>query len=201
MYPSPHYQNNDFKTIISVIKQYPLGMLLSSENGQLLITHVPIIYNELTKKLVAHIDKNNPQTAMLVNGAKVTIIFKGPDTYLSPSVFTSTQLPTWNYIAVHITGTVNLIKEASAIKKTMIDMTHFLEGTEQKYSLDFNNSKMDSLVNYVHAFDITITGWEGKFKLSQDKIPTDQEKAKQALIKKSSKDITPFINAIYDTHS
>ncbi|MBG44603.1 MAG: transcriptional regulator, partial [Aequorivita sp.] len=47
-------------------------------------------------------------------------------------------------------------------------------------------------------FEIEITEWEGKFKLSQDKIPQDYENAKEELIKKSRKDVSAFIDKIYE---
>lgn len=56
---------------------------------------------------------------------------------------------------------------------------------------------MDNLINYVQAFEIEISKWEGKFKLSQDKNPTDYKKAKQELIKNSKKDLSEFIEDIY----
>ena len=61
MYPPPYHQSKDVSKMIAVIKQYPFGMLVSSKNNKPLITHIPIIYNETTGKLVAHIDKQNPQ--------------------------------------------------------------------------------------------------------------------------------------------
>jgi Transcriptional regulator len=57
---------------------------------------------------------------------------------------------------------------------------------------------MDRMINYIQAFEITITNWEGKFKLSQDKIPQDYENARQELIKKSGRWETGFINSIYN---
>ena len=56
---------------------------------------------------------------------------------------------------------------------------------------------MKRSINYIQAFDITITKWDGKFKLSQDKIEQDQENAKKELIKKSSKGATGFIEEMY----
>jgi Transcriptional regulator len=129
MYPPPYHQTEDIQKMIAVIQQYPLGMLLSVHNGKPLATHIPIIYNEATGKLVAHIDIQNPQVETLMDGAEVTVVFKGPDTYISPSVYTTKQLPTWNYIIVHITGTITLINEPEAAKNTMISMTHFLVET------------------------------------------------------------------------
>ena len=56
---------------------------------------------------------------------------------------------------------------------------------------------MERLVNYIQAFEIEITHGEGKFKLSQDKIPQDYENAKEELIKNSGKDFSRFIQEIY----
>ncbi|GHC49179.1 FMN-binding negative transcriptional regulator [Ulvibacter litoralis] len=197
MYPPPHHQSEDLQKMIAVIKQYPLGMLISAKEGTPYITHIPIVYNEQTGKLVAHIDASNPQLATLQDGAEVTVVFKGPDTYISPSIYTTKQLPTWNYIIVHVTGTITLINDPEAAKETMVAMTEFLEGTTQKFVLEKDDPRMDRFINYIQAFDITITNWEGKFKLSQDKNPKDYEHAKQELIKKSGEDITGFIENMY----
>ena len=110
MYPPKHHQSTDIQKMIKVIKAYPFGMLISVLNGLPLITHIPIIYNETSGKLVAHIDKYNPQVTTLTNNSKVTVVFRGPDTYISPSVYTTKQLPIWNYIIVHIKGNITLIK-------------------------------------------------------------------------------------------
>ena len=179
------------------MKAYPFATLVSVLDAKSLITHIPIIYNEDSGKLVAHIDKFNPQVETLQDGAEVTVIFKGPDTYISPSVYTTRQLPTWNYIIVHITGTITLINDPSAAKDTMIAMTEFLERPDQKFVLEKDSTRMQRSINYIQAFDITISSWEGKFKLSQDKNEQDQENAKQELIKKSEEDITGFIDEMY----
>lgn len=197
MYPPKHHQTNDQQKMITVMKQYPFAMLVSVIDNIPLITHLPIIYNDKTGKLVAHIDKYNPQVTSLKEGAEVTVVFRGPDTYISPSIYTTKQLPTWNYIIVHIKGTVTLINDPEVAKDTMIAMTEFLEGKDQKFVLEKDNRGMRNSINYIQAFEINITDWEGKFKLSQDKNQQDQENAKQELIKNSCKDISGFIDNIY----
>ena len=164
MYPPPHHQSDDIDKMISVIKHFPLGILISAKDGKPFVTHIPFIYNETTKKLVAHIDRNNPQLETLQDDAEVTVVFKGPDTYISPSVYSTAQLPTWNYIIVHITGNIQLINELEAVKKTMIAMTEFLEGATQNFILKNDDPRMERLINYIQAFEIDITHWEGKFK-------------------------------------
>lgn len=197
LYPPPHHQTNDRLKMISVIKAYPFGMLVSCKDEIPFVTHIPIIYNDQTGKLVAHIDKFNPQLASLYNGAKVTVVFKGPDAYISPSIYSTKQLPTWNYIIVHIKGTIALIHDPEEAKDTMIAMTEFLEQPDQKFVLEKKNSRMQRSVNYIQAFDITINEWDGKFKLSQDKIEQDYLNAKKVLIENSAKDASQFIEAMY----
>ncbi|PVW13338.1 FMN-binding negative transcriptional regulator [Marixanthomonas spongiae] len=197
MYPPPHHQVHDKEKMIAVIKQFPLGMLVSVKNDKPFITHIPFIYNAESGRLVAHIDKNNPQLKTLQDGATVTVVFKGPDCYISPSVYASeNQLPTWNYIIVHLTGTIELLTDPEAAKDSMIAMTEFLEKPEHKFILHKDNPKMERFVNYIQAFEIEITHWEGKFKLSQDKSEVDQANAKKQLMKKAKEDISGFINAL-----
>ena len=198
MYPPKHHQENDIKKMIAVIEEYPLGILVSVLDGKPLVTHIPIIYNHKIQKLVAHIDKYNPQVKTLTNGAEVTVIFRGPDAYISPSIYTTTQLPTWNYIFVHLMGTITLINDPEEAKKTMIAMTEFLEGKLQKYVLKPDNKRMEGAVNYIQAFEIEITRWEGKFKLSQDKVRQDQLNAKEALKENAKKDRDGFIKGMYE---
>jgi transcriptional regulator len=197
MYPPPHHQSGDIEKMISLIEHFPLGMLVSANASKPYCTHIPFIYNKEKDVLVAHIDKANPQLSTLTNDAEVTIVFKGPDTYISPSVYTTKQLPTWNYIIVHITGTIQLINDAERAKETMIAMTEFLEGPEPGFILKKENEAMDRFVNYIQAFEIQITNLEGKFKLSQDKNETDFQNAREALIKKTEEDLSGFINSIY----
>ncbi len=202
-YPPKHHQEKDFKNIIKVVKNYPFSTLVTVKNNAPLITHIPIIYEEDGSKygkLVAHIDKYNPQVETLTNGTTVTAVFHGPDCYISPSTYSTRQLPTWNYIFSHLKGTVKLLTNKESVKETMVRMTSFLEGENPKYVLDQNDSRMDSLVDYIIGFEIEITDWEGKFKFSQDKLKKDQELAKQELIRSQKKDITAFIEQIFENH-
>jgi len=198
MYPPPYHQSHDRSKMIDVVKTFPFGMLVTAHNSDSFITHIPVIYNEDTGRLVAHIDAQNPQVATLTDGAKATVVFKGPDCYISPSVYSTDQLPTWNYIIVHLSGIIHRITAPELIKKTMIDMTAFLEGSRPKFILEKDNPKMDRMVNYIKAFEIEITQWEGKFKLSQDKNDTDYALAKTELIRQCKNGYKEFIDTIYD---
>ncbi len=202
-YPPKHHQEQNFQNILTVLKQYPFGTLISVTDSTPYITHIPLIYEEDESdygKLVAHIDKYNPQVNTLVNGAQVTSVFYGPDCYISPSVYSTRQLPTWNYIIVHIKGIIKRYTDPETVKKTMIRMTDFLEGPKASYRLLPEDPKMQAAINYIVGFEIQITGWEGKFKFSQDKLKRDQELARNALIKSQKRDISSFLDKIFEHH-
>jgi len=183
--------------MIEVIKSYPLAMLISVKNNQPLITHLPLIYDDANDKLIGHIDKYNPQAELLKDDYKVTVIFSGPQCYISPSIYTTTQLPTWNYIKVHLQGSVKLIRNNDLVMQSMINMTEFLEKPNHIYTLAPDNPRMEAAINYVKGFEITITHWEGKFKLSQDKNKKDMENARNELIRFNQESIAEFLKTIF----
>ena len=196
-YPPKHHQDNNINHMIEVIKTYPLATLISVKNNEPLITHLPLIYDETTGNLIGHIDLYNPQAELLKNNQPVTIIFSGPQCYISPSIYTTTQLPTWNYIKVHLKGHVKSINDSEAIKNSMIKMTEFLEQPDHKYVLEPDNPRMDGAINYVKGFEISVTHWEGKFKLSQDKKPKDIKNAREQLIKTNQESIANFLTKVF----
>lgn len=194
-YPPKYHQEHDQNRMIEVIKTYPLATLISVDNNKPLITHLPLILED--GKLIGHIDKFNPQAELLKNNNAITILFSGPQCYISPSVYNTTQLPTWNYIRVHLKGTVEAIESKAALKQSLITMTEFLEAPEHKYVLEPDNPRLDRNLDYIKMFTITITEWEGKFKLSQDKKPSDTENARSELIRANQESIKHFLNSVF----
>ncbi|WP_025743976.1 FMN-binding negative transcriptional regulator [Aquimarina pacifica] len=198
MYPPKYHQEYNPETIIDVALTYPFATIISAKETTPIITHAPLIFNQ--NKLIGHIDKNNPHVHLLKGNYPVVAVFQGPQTYISPSIYATSQLPTWNYIIAHAHGTAKEITDVHVIKSSMVTMTEHLEAPNHAYKIQHDDPRMDRLVNYVHGFEIDITNWEGKFKLSQDKNPTDIENAKQELIKNNQKSIESFVDQIFTKH-
>ena len=196
-YPPPHHQNPNKDHMLEVIKAYPLATIISVTNNTPLVTHLPLIYRETDGKLIGHIDIYNPQTKLMKDDNEVTIVFSGPQCYISPTVYTTTQLPTWNYIRVHLKGEVKAIESKDSLKESLIKMTEFLEAPKHNYILETNNPRMERNLDYIKMFEITITEWEGKFKLSQDKKKGDIDNAKHELIHANQKSIEGFLEKIF----
>lgn len=183
--------------MIEVIKAYPLATVISVKDNQPFITHLPLIYRKADGKLIGHIDIYNPQAELMKDDNLLTILFSGPQCYISPSIYTTTQLPTWNYIKVHLQATVKAIESKEALKQSLIIMTEFLEQPEHKYVLDADNPRMEANLDYIKMFEITITNWEGKFKLSQDKKTQDTVIARAELIRANQESMKVFLDKIF----
>ncbi|WP_034062079.1 FMN-binding negative transcriptional regulator [Lacinutrix jangbogonensis] len=197
-YPPKHHQDNDRNHIIEVIKAYPLATIISVKDNAPLITHLPLIFREDDEKLIGHIDIYNPQTVLLKDNNDLTILFYGPQCYISPSIYSTTQLPTWNYIRVHLKGKVKAIESTEALKESLIKMTEFLEAPDHNYVLDANNPRLDANLNYIKLFEIDIESWEGKFKLSQDKHPKDIRNARAELARTNQENIKAFLDNVFN---
>lgn len=195
MYPPKQHQDDDINHMIEVIKTYPLATVISVKDNEPLTTHLPLIYEN--GKLIGHIDIYNPQTNLLKENNNVTIIFSGPDCYISPSIYSTKQLPTWNYIKVHLKGTVKAIESKSALKKSLITMTEFLETPCHNYVLKPDNPSLERNLDYIKMFEIEISNWEGKFKLSQDKKSKDIEAAREELVTVNQERIRLFLDKIF----
>ena len=200
-YPPPHHQEEQFENALFLVQQAPLATLISTKDNEVLCTHTPLVHqaNNEFGVLVGHLDKFNPQCQHFATAREVTCIFHGPDVYISPSVYSTTQLPTWNYFKVHVKGILTLVNDREAIKQSLIDMTAFLEGNNPKYTLEADNPRMDRALDYIVGFRIEVSHWEGKYKISQDKRKTDQLLAKEALLDQGEA-YTSLIEQLYSHH-
>ena len=201
-YPPKHHQEDRFENALELIKMYPLATVITSSSNKVLSTHIPLVYSDkgTLGTLVGHLDKFNPQINHFEDkDHDLEIIFHGPEVYISPSKYSTTQLPTWNYFKVHLRGKIILKKEPHDVKESLIAMTAFLEGEKPNYVLDENNPRMHAALDYIVGFHIKISSWEGKYKISQDKKKEDRKRAKQALIEAQS-DVINHIERLYENH-
>jgi len=201
-YPPEHHQEDRFENALELIKLYPLATVITSSSNKVLSTHIPLVYSDkgTLGTLVGHLDKFNPQINHFEDkDHDLEIIFHGPEVYISPSKYSTTQLPTWNYFKVHLRGKIILKKEPQDVKESLIAMTAFLEGEKPNYVLDENNPRMHAALDYIVGFHIKISSWEGKYKISQDKNKEDRKRAKQALIEGQS-DVINQIERLYENH-
>ena len=170
MYIPPHYENNDTEEIRRFLVQNSFGILINVVDNKPWGTHIPLeLENDANGNeiLVGHIAKANPQWRHFKQDTEVLCIFNGPHAYVSSSWYKEEEVPTWNYIAVHVYGTLKLLNE----EETMASMHRLANKYEaaSKHPISLNNMSKTTLrqVKGVVGFQIRITDIQATYKLSQ----------------------------------
>ncbi len=170
MYIPQHYKNENLKEVKEFIINNSFGILINHVNGKPWATHIPL---ELEKDnngndiLLGHIAKANPQCKYFTEGTEVLCIFNGPHSYVSSSWYAEEEVPTWNYIAVHIYGLLQIQDE----KALMTSLHKLVDKYEQQSEnpISMHNLSKNTLrqVRGVIGFEIQIKEIQAAYKLSQ----------------------------------
>lgn len=173
MYIPRRYEEKDRETILSFVQANSFCVLISVADGRPMGSHIPLLLekDEAGRDiLVGHISRGNEQKHTLTDGAKVLAIFTGPHAYVSPRWYTKLTVPTWNYIAVHIYGTVTII-EGEALRAAVTRLTDHYEQPMQcpvKVSEIPPKSFEDDLRGII-GFSISLDEVQAAYKLSQNR--------------------------------
>ncbi|MDX1332483.1 MAG: FMN-binding negative transcriptional regulator [Robiginitalea sp.] len=169
MYIPPHYRNENMEEVREFLRQHAFGILVSSGPEVPMATHLPLELEEEGGKsfLRGHFAKANPQWKQLSDGAEVLCIFNGPHAYVSASWYREEEVPTWNYIAVHIRGRYRTQSREELWKSLRHLVEKYEADSQDPVSLDSMSPGTLRQVVGIVGFEIEITGLEAAYKLSQ----------------------------------
>ena len=99
--------------VLDFIRKNSFATLYTQVEGRPWATHLPVFLEGKSEGkfvLHGHLAKANSQWKQLAQAEEVLIVFQGPHAYISSSWYTHENVPTWNYLAVHVYGKVRLIE-------------------------------------------------------------------------------------------
>lgn len=168
MYRPKHFQMNDEEEIFQLIEDNGFAILFSQHQGSPWATHLPLMVDRRDRVLYGHMARPNGQWKD-AEGQEVLAVFQGAHAYISPTWYESDQeVPTWNYEAVHVYGTFEIIEDGEEMTDSLTRLVDQYEGPESTYSLNHvSENKLHGLQKGIVAFRIPISRMEGKAKFSQ----------------------------------
>jgi len=183
MYLPKHFSSQDEKKIRKLIEENAFITLLSYPKDSIpFINHLPVIFspepgeNEI---LLGHMAKRNPQWMHFKENPQATIIVQGPHTYITPSWYKSGRdVPTWNYVALHLQGHIQLVEKFSEQTKVLKQLTSFFERPNPKpWEFELPEDLLDpaALTGAIISFKFKIEKVDAKFKLSQNRSKEDKD--------------------------
>ena len=172
------------EVMLDFIEAHPLGALVtaSPEEG-LFATHLPLVLHRDRGPhgiLEGHVARANPHHRQAHAAGEALVIFTGPDAYVTPSWYPSKAehgkvVPTWNYVAVHVYGTLRFVDDPAFLRRHLDALTHRHEaGREHPWaSSDAPADFIAGLERAIVGVEIAVTRLEGKWKMSQNRPDAD----------------------------
>ncbi|WP_159916891.1 FMN-binding negative transcriptional regulator [Pantoea sp. 18069] len=192
MYLPAHFSETRPQELTRIIRQNPLGILVSHGAQGLDADHLPFEFDPAAGDrglLTAHVARANPVWQRCPTGTPVMVIFRATDGYISPNWYPSKhqahrQVPTWNYEVVHAHGLLTIRDDERFVRGMVGKLTRRHEATEpQPWKMaDSPPEFIDDLLRQIVGIEIAVTSLVGKRKLSQNKAQRDQAGAAQALM-------------------
>jgi transcriptional regulator len=182
MYVPAHFKSNDIERMHALIHACPLGTLVTQGPGGLTANHVPFELDRAANLLRCHVARANPVWSDALAGAdEALVIFRGADAYISPSWYASKAethrvVPTWNYIAVHVHGTIAIRDDATWLRGLLARLTRRFEATQaQPWKMtDAPADYIDAMLDEIVGIEIPIGRLDGKWKMSQNRSEADR---------------------------
>lgn len=127
MHPNPSFHSSDHAKDIAFVRERGFGSLVMNGNPVPMVAHVPVLLAEDGSEVLIHLVRSNPIARALSAPRPARIAVTGPDAYISPDWYGVTdQVPTWNYVAVQITGCLELLPHGK-MREVLDDQSAFYE--------------------------------------------------------------------------
>ncbi len=191
MYVPAHFSVSDEEALFRLIRENPLGVLVTRGRGGLDANHVPFELDPSAGErgvLRAHVARANPVWREVEDGAEVLAVFRAEHVYVSPNWFPSKhefhkQVPTWNYRVAHAHGNITIRHEEPFLRGLVGRLTTVHEATQPKpwKMSDAPEDYIEAMLRSIVGIEIAITRLVGKFKLSQNRELRDRLSLGEAL--------------------
>ncbi|MDU8927663.1 FMN-binding negative transcriptional regulator [Alisedimentitalea sp. MJ-SS2] len=106
MHPNLAFRPERHDEDLALVREWGFGMLAVSVAGEApMLSHVPFLVDASGAFAELHLVRSNPIARVVKEGAAARIAVQGPHGYISPDWYgIEDQVPTWNYVAIHLTG-------------------------------------------------------------------------------------------------
>lgn len=185
MYLPKHFEQQDLESLTALLKAYPLGALVTQQDGALEANHIPFALEgglAVGSKLIGHVAKGNPVWKNDSTEQESLVIFQGPEAYITPNWYPSKQVhhqvvPTYNYAVVHVYGVLSVTHDEALKRKIVTDLTQTME-TARQSTWRISDAPVDyieKMLNAIVGIELTITRIQAKWKVTQNRDTADRD--------------------------
>lgn len=189
MYLPRLFRQDDPGACFDLIDAHPFGLLASTQDGTPFGTHLPFWLDRGAGPhgtLYGHVARANPHQR-LFSGAEALAVFTGPHAYISPTWYgAAPHVPTWNYVAVHGYGVPAPVTDAGAAVEVLRRLAARAEPGAAAPGAPWREEALPEefrarLLREIVVFAMPLSRLEGKWKLGQNRTPTERASLLAAL--------------------
>ena len=188
MHPNPAFRQAPQDRNLAFVRSRGFGVLSVNGPDGPLAAHVPFLLSEDSTSADLHLARSN---ALVRAGlpAPALLVVSGPDAYISPDWYgpiaeVPDQVPTWNYVAVHLRGVLEALPEDALrphVDALSAEHEQRIAGKTPWTSTKMTDGAMPRMMRMILPFRLRITGVEGTWKLNQNKPQAVRARAAAAL--------------------
>jgi transcriptional regulator len=178
---NPAHATTDSDAVRDLVRENPWATIVSSNEGQLVASHYPVLLDEEAEglALVTHVGRPDEE-AHGFGDRELLVIVQGLHGYLSPSWYGpgATRAPTWNFSVAHIYG----VPEILGPEENLATLTRLVERFEREVDepLYLDQEWGREIAKGTVGLRIPVSRFVCKRKLSQD---TDDRSRRQVIAK------------------
>ena len=209
MYLPAHFAQSDLEELQRLIGDHPLGTLVTLSADGLNSNHLPFLMASGAGpygSLIGHVARNNAVWRDFSDQHEVLVIFEGPSAYISPNWYptkaeTHQHVPTYNYTVVHAYGRLVIHDDEKWLRGLLGRLTKKMEASQPK---PWNMGQappdyMRAMIGAVVGIEVEVTRLVGKWKVSQNRLPVEQQGAAMGLRATGEPDAVAMAELILDT--
>jgi transcriptional regulator len=173
MHPNPVFHTADAQKNLAFARDRAFGVLAVQSEAVPMLSHVPFLLSDDGQTLDLHLVRSNPIARALGGRLAARIAVSGPDGYVSPDWYeVPDQVPTWNYVAVHLTGMLELRPREEL--RDLLDRQSALFEDRLLPKVPWTAAKMDAetmdrMMRMIVPCRMRVTDVDGTWKFSQNK--------------------------------
>jgi transcriptional regulator len=191
MYLPSHFAAPSLAEAGRFVDQAAAADLVTFDGSKPVASLIPIIWERGEAadaggngRVLGHLALANPQWQTVGPDTVALAIVHGPQAYISPSWYPSTArhgrvVPTWNYVAVHLTGPLTIHRDPGWLRAVVTRLTSKHEGGRRHpWAVgDAPPAYIDGQLRGIVGVELTVATVGAKYKLSQNRSEQDRQGA------------------------
>ena len=180
MHPNPSFRSTPAEMNLAFARTRGFGILSVNGPEGPLAAHIPFLLSADASFADLHLARSNPVARADLPQTAILMV-SGPDAYVSPDWYgVEDQVPTWNYIAVHLRGVLTALPDSAlAAHVDALSAAHEFRLLPKApwVSTKMTAGVMARMLRMIRPLRLTIASVDGTWKLNQNKPAAVRAKA------------------------